>query len=128
MRLDSASSLSLALCLPITAYPKGGHGGSSHASHSHVTHSRSHTYVARDLRGPIKRDAAARAAFQKRNPCTAAGKTSGAWPGYVIDYVTSPKRGGADSPSNMQWQTKPAAKEEIARRDRGSAQEAESCR
>jgi len=30
--------------------------------------------------------------------------------GYVIDHVRPLKRGGSDSPSNMQWQTKEAAK------------------
>jgi hypothetical protein len=30
--------------------------------------------------------------------------------GYVVDHVTPLKRGGSDSPSNMQWQTKQAAK------------------
>jgi len=39
MRFIPALLLSLALCLPTTAYPKGGHGGSSHASRSHVTYS-----------------------------------------------------------------------------------------
>jgi hypothetical protein len=28
----------------------------------------------------------------------------------VIDHVTPLKRGGADDPSNMQWQTKEGAK------------------
>jgi hypothetical protein len=31
-------------------------------------------------------------------------------PGYVIDHVVPLACGGADSPSNMQWQTKAAAK------------------
>jgi hypothetical protein len=31
-------------------------------------------------------------------------------PGYVVDHVKPLKRGGSDSPSNMQWQTKQAAK------------------
>lgn len=38
------------------------------------------------------------------------GRASGACPGYVIDHVKPLKRGGADKPENMQWQTKEAAK------------------
>ncbi|MDE3165953.1 MAG: HNH endonuclease [Acidobacteriota bacterium] len=54
--------------------------------------------------GPAKRT------FQKAHPCPATGRTSGACPGYVIDHVVPLKRGGADAPGNMQWQTKAAAK------------------
>jgi hypothetical protein len=31
--------------------------------------------------------------------------------GYTIDHIKPLKRGGADAPSNMQWQTKEAAKQ-----------------
>jgi len=31
-------------------------------------------------------------------------------PGYVVDHKVPLKRGGSDTPSNMQWQTKEAAK------------------
>jgi hypothetical protein len=37
-------------------------------------------------------------------------RVRGACPGYVIDHVIALKRGGADAPSNMQWQTVRAAK------------------
>jgi hypothetical protein len=61
---------------------------------------------ARDSRGRIARSSSARQDFQKAHPCPSTGKTSGACPGYVIDHVVPLKRGGADSPGNMQWQTK----------------------
>jgi hypothetical protein len=32
------------------------------------------------------------------------------WPGHVVDHVVALKRGGADKPSNMQWQTIAAGK------------------
>ena len=66
--------------------------------------------VPRDSHGRIKRDPKARKAFMKSNPCPSTGKTSGACPGYVVDHVKPLKRGGADAPSNMQWQTQAAAK------------------
>jgi len=34
-------------------------------------------------------------------------------PGYVVDHVKPLKRGGSDSTSNMQWQTKQAAKAKV---------------
>ena len=48
--------------------------------------------------------------FKRQHPCPVTGKSTGACPGYVIDHVKPLKRGGADKPSNMQWQTKEAAK------------------
>ena len=56
------------------------------------------------------RSTKAKDAFKKVNPCPATGRSSGACPGYVIDHVMPLKRGGADAPYNMQWQTKAAAK------------------
>jgi hypothetical protein len=52
----------------------------------------------------------AKSEFKHSHPCPSTGKSSGACPGYVIDHVTPLNRGGADRPSNMQWQTKEAAK------------------
>lgn len=58
-----------------------------------------------------KRSAAAKYDFRKANPCPATGHITGPCPGYVIDHVKALKRGGADAPSNMQWQTIAAARE-----------------
>jgi hypothetical protein len=43
--------------------------------------------------------------FQRHHPCPSTGKTTGRCPGYVRDHVVPLCKGGADSPSNMQWQT-----------------------
>jgi hypothetical protein len=61
--------------------------------------------VARDSHGKIKRSAAAKLAFEKQHPCPATGKAGGSCPGYVVDHVKPLATGGADAPSNMQWQT-----------------------
>jgi len=67
--------------------------------------------VERNAAGKIARSPHARAAFKKANPCPSTGRTHGSCPGYVIDHVKPLKRGGADRPSNMQWQTMAASKE-----------------
>ena len=64
----------------------------------------------RDAHGRIARDPRARNAFKKAHPCPATGKSAGSCPGYVIDHVKPLKRGGADTPDNMQWQTEGAAR------------------
>ena len=66
--------------------------------------------VARDSQGRIARSSAARTEFRKGHPCPVTGRSSGACPGYVIDHVQPLKRGGADNPGNMQWQTTAAAR------------------
>ena len=66
--------------------------------------------VQRDAHGRIERSQAARAAFKREHPCPATQQPKGPCPGYVIDHVVPLKRGGADSPSNMQWQTVEDAK------------------
>jgi hypothetical protein len=55
--------------------------------------------------GRIRRSSRARHAFQELYPCPSTGSTAGRCPGYVVDHVVPLKRGGADSPENMQWQT-----------------------
>lgn len=65
----------------------------------------------RDDRGRLMRSREARAAFQCGHPCPSTGEQDGPCPGYVVDHIVALKRGGADLPSNMQWQTIEAAKE-----------------
>ena len=64
----------------------------------------------RDSRGRIQLCPAARRSFMASHPCPATGMTSGERKGYVIDHVVPLKRGGADAPGNMQWQTAAEAK------------------
>lgn len=60
----------------------------------------------RDRHGHIQRHASVKAEFKRQHPCPATLKPRGACPGYVIDHIIALKRGGADSPANMQWQTR----------------------
>jgi len=115
------------LAVPEAAFAKqGGHShggrGQAGAGRSGAHHSAGKTRttqprgkaalgVQRDLHGKIKRDRAVRASFQRSHPCPTTGKSSGACPGYVVDHVVPLKRGGADKPGNLQWQTKKAAKQ-----------------
>jgi hypothetical protein len=57
----------------------------------------------------IKRSQTARLDFMAQNPCPSGG-TRYKCPGYIIDHVTPLACGGADDPTNMQWQTVADAK------------------
>jgi hypothetical protein len=61
--------------------------------------------VRRDRHGRIKRSSSAKSAFKRQQPCPSTGKATGRCPGYVIDHIKPLECGGADAPSNMQWQT-----------------------
>ena len=61
--------------------------------------------------GRIHRSHQARVIFQHEHPCPATGRVTGKCPGYVIDHIEPLVCGGADAPSNMQWQTIAEAKE-----------------
>jgi hypothetical protein len=86
---------------------------SSHPSYSpraYTSHSNSRSFhspgsIKRDSRGRMKRSTEAKDAFRRERPCPSTGTGSGACPGYVIDHVRPLECGGADDPSNMQWQT-----------------------
>jgi len=129
----AAFGVALLLTAPMTVGAGGHRGGHSSSTRSYRTHSSSHsssyrssshhssgahthrttslsstTY--RTSQGSTKRDPHQRAKFMRSHPCPSTGKTSGACPGYVVDHRVPLKRGGTDSPSNMQWQIKEAAK------------------
>ena len=57
-----------------------------------------------------KRSQSAKVAFKAEHPCPATGATKGPCAGYIIDHVKALACGGADAPSNMQWQTVAEAK------------------
>jgi hypothetical protein len=62
------------------------------------------TVAARDSHGGIKRSAAARNDFMKQTGYPKGRK------GYVVDHIVPLECGGADAPSNMQWQAVQEAK------------------
>jgi hypothetical protein len=66
--------------------------------------------IQRDAQGRIERSGAARAAFKREHPCPATHLPTGPCPGYIIDHIIALKRGGPDTPANMQWQTVEEAK------------------
>lgn len=72
------------------------------ASSHHGTHSSSHSHQHRSQE--------AKNAFKHAQPCPSNGNRHGSCPGYVIDHVKPLACGGADAPSNMQWQDVASAK------------------
>ena len=110
--LAAIAAVSLALA-PVGLEAKGGgHSGRHSRSGSHKSKGSSEksgkkaascTSCARDKHGRIKRDPKQRAAFAKSTGYPHGRK------GYVVDHIIPLECGGADVPSNMQWQTKEAA-------------------
>ena len=88
---------------PTAEHPPAANTGVRHRSNYCVTCERTPS-------GRIRRNSSARRAFQHSQPCPSAGSTAGACPGYVVDHIVPLKRGGADAPENMQWQTVQDAK------------------
>jgi hypothetical protein len=70
-----------------------------HAAQTTKTRKAPAVVTARDGHGRIKRSAAARRTFERQS-----GYPKGR-PGYVVDHIQPLACGGADVPSNMQWQT-----------------------
>ena len=120
-----AALMSVALLLPVPllskssshsshhSSPKAGKVHASSGAHSYTPYKRNylapgyapHSSVQYDKHGKIKRSESAKNDFKRQHPCPENSNRSGKCPGYVIDHVKPLECGGADSPSNMQWQT-----------------------
>ena len=106
--------LALLIAFPSSVFARGGYRSSSHSygkstfkttTSSSNGHTSRYTYgVPRDGSGRIKRSESSKKEFMKETGYPNGRKD------YIVDHVVPLKRGGADSPSNMQWQTKEAAK------------------
>ena len=103
--------LAATLVASVLATPAWSKAGGAHGSYSTGTHGHAPAAgVARDSHGHIARNPHAKEEFRRSHPCPATGKKYGACPGWVVDHVQALKHGGADDPSNMQWQTTEEAK------------------
>ena len=107
---------------PRVSHPRTHH---SHTYHYHprtstrrAPHARTprarvpHAPGARNSRGRLRRSAEAKDQFMRQT-----GHAHG-WPDHVVDHIVPLACGGADAPSNMQWQTtqEAKAKDRIERR------------
>lgn len=95
-RILPALLLTLALAAPLSAQAPSHHPAGKRAVATGTIH--------RDRHGVIIRSRAAVHAFEKQT-----GHPHG-WPGHVVDHIKPLACGGADAPSNMQWQTVAAGK------------------
>jgi hypothetical protein len=112
-----ARRASVGLCGSTPAFASGhSHSSKSRSSKTYGASSKSHTSssaihkstyaqgVERNSHGRIARSEAAKDEFMKMT-----GHPKG-WPGHIVDHIVPLKRGGADNPGNMQWQTEADAK------------------
>ena|SRR2546427_709851 len=127
LRRIAVGLLGLALLLPIAlTAQRGGHSSSRASSRSTSSSSsaknsktasrtktakplsstipKKSTVAQRNSNGKIKRSVAARNEFMKQSGYPRGRK------GYVVDHIVPLECGGADAPSNMQWQTAQEAK------------------
>ena len=110
MRFTRLFLLAALLAVAPCAFSKGSGGHGSGHTGARSTPRRSARSdkcgsCARNREGKIARNPAAVREFKKTHPCPGSCK------GMVVDHIVPLKRGGADSPSNMQWQTKEQANE-----------------
>lgn len=100
--LAAVLSLGLALAAPAAAQRPSHHTTKPRASTGH--HRASPHAAPRAGHTRIQRSEEAKRDFLRQT-----GHPHG-WPGHVVDHVVPLACGGADAPSNMQWQTTEAAK------------------
>jgi hypothetical protein len=55
--------------------------------------------------GKVAPSAAAVHEFREKHPCPTSGHSWGACPGYVVNHIKPPCKGGLDVAANLQWQT-----------------------
>jgi hypothetical protein len=100
--------------VPLSFAGKGHHASGTHHSSTRTSgrmSSKQHSHSSRcsscirNAKGRIKRSRDAKRQFERQNPCPSTGKSTGSCPGYIIDHRRALAEGGADEPSNMQWQT-----------------------
>src|SRR5713226_744500 len=95
--------LMLAFALPLASFAQH-RGGGHRSSGSHRATNKRSSSASHNKHGRIKRSAAAKDQFMRESGYPHGRK------GYVVDHKIALACGGADSPSNMQWQTKADAK------------------
>ena len=110
--MNRVAALILLVFLPAIGAAKNSHANSSHPKPEHAsnTHKVPKHHAIDHSSTKNVRSASAKRNFQASNPCPATGKTTGSCKGYVVDHKTPLACGGADAPSNMQWQTTAEAK------------------
>jgi hypothetical protein len=99
MKLASLLLIPL-LALPLCASAQGAGVGRNAAGATATQH---HHVVRAD---------SARLAFMREHPCPATGQFTTNCPGWRVEFIVPPERGGADLPSNLRWErtdvTRPA--------------------
>jgi hypothetical protein len=95
--------LALVFGLPVASFAQRG-GGGHHSGGSHRGTSKKSSSASHNKHGRIKRSEAAKDQFMRDSGYPHGRK------GYMVDHRVPLACGGADSPSNMQWQTKADAK------------------
>src|SRR5262245_30769195 len=110
LRRTGVALAAIALLVPLTVVAQKGGRSSSHSPRSSSTKTtkasvpKKSSVAKRSSNGRIKRSASARTTFMRRTGYPKGRK------GYVVDHIIPLECGGADAPSNMQWQTVQEAK------------------